>query len=111
MATWDQLVGTDVFDAYEYLRATGASPLLIEFDQGTQAERGASWLFTRYIVDQDGVGLPAKLVQTTLAGASNIRAQTGPRFHTTVTPWARSNWGSDLPGVATPPELSDTSCH
>src|SRR2546422_6713091 len=27
----------DVYDAYQYLSATGTSPLLIEFDQGTLA--------------------------------------------------------------------------
>ena len=98
-------------NAYKYLSATGASPLLIEFDQGTLAEVGASWLFTQYLVDQYGAALPAKLVQTTLAGAANVAAQTGHSFDTTVTRWALSNWVSDLPGFATPPELSDTSWH
>src|SRR5205814_1151363 len=64
--TFSRLAINDVFDAYQYLSTTGAAALLIEFDQGTQAERGASWLFARYIVDQYGAGLPAKLVQTTL---------------------------------------------
>ncbi|PYP50721.1 MAG: hypothetical protein DMD45_10180 [Gemmatimonadetes bacterium] len=111
MGTWNRLVGNDVFDAYQYLRATGASPLLIEVDQGTLAEVGASWLFTRYLVDQYGAALPGRLVQTTLAGAANVAAQTGHGFDTTVTRWALSNWVSDLPGFATPPELSDTSWH
>ena len=111
MGTWDRLVFNDVDDAYQYLSATGASPLLIEFDQGTLAEVGASWLFTRYLVDQYGAALPAKLVQTTLAGAANVAARTGHSFDTTVTRWALSNWVSDLPGFATPPELSDTSWH
>ena len=101
----------DVDDAYKYLSATGASPLLIEFDQGTLAEVGASWLFTRYLVDQYGAALPGRLVQTTLAGSANVAAQTGHRFDTTVTRWALSNWVSDLPGFATPPELSDMSWH
>jgi len=109
MGTWDRLVFNDVDDAYNYLSATGASPLLIEFDQGTLAEVGASWLFTRYLVDQYGAGLPAKLVQTTLAGSANIAAQTGHNFDTTVTRWALANWVSDLPGFATPPELSYVS--
>ena len=101
----------DVDDAYKYLSATGASPLLIKVDQGTLAEVGASWLFTRYLVDQYGVALPGKLVQTTLAGAANIAAQTGHSFDTTVTRWALANWVSDLPGFTTPAELSDTSWH
>ena len=101
----------DVDDAYKYLSATGASPLLIQFDQGTLAEVGASWLFTRYLVDQYGAALPGKLVQTTLAGSANVAAQTGHGFDTTVTRWALANWVSDLPGYTTPPELSYTSWH
>jgi len=109
--TFSRLAINDVFDAYQYLSTTGAAALLIEFDQGTQAERGASWLFARYIVDQYGAGLPAKLVQTTLAGSGNLAAQTGHSFDTTVTRWALANWVSDLPGFLTPAELSYTSWH
>ena len=101
----------DVDDAYKYLSATGASPLLIEFDQGTLAEVGASWLFARYLVDQFGDSLPRKLDQTTLVGSGNVAAQTGHSFDTTVTRWALANWVSDLPGFATPAELSYTSWH
>jgi hypothetical protein len=110
-ATFSQYAFNDVADAYKYLSATGASPLLIEFDQGTLAEVGASWLFTRYLVDQYGAALPGKLVQTTLAGSANVAAQTGHSFDTTVTRWALANWVSDLPGFATPPELTYTSWH
>src|SRR6266576_2463782 len=110
-ASFSRLAINDVADAYQYLSATGASPLLIEFDQGTLAERGASWLFARYLVDQYGPALPGKLDQSTLAGAANVAAQTGHAFDTTVTRWALANWVSDLPGFATPVELSYTSWH
>ncbi len=108
-ATFSQYAFNNVADAYKYLSATGASPLLIEFDQGTLAEVGASWLFTRYLVDQYGAAFPGKLVQTSLAGAANVAAQTGHSFDTTVTRWALANWVSDLPGFTTPPELTYTS--
>lgn len=101
----------DVDDAYKYLSATGDSPLLIELDQGTLAEVGASWLFMRYLVDQFGDTLPRKLVQTTLVGSGNVQTQTGASFTTTVTRWALANWVSDLPGFTTPPELSYPSWH
>jgi len=110
-ATFSEYAFNEVDDAYKYLSATGTSPLLIEFDQGTLAEVGASWLFTQYLVDQYGAALPAKLVQTTLAGAGNVAAQTGHSFDTTVTRWALANWVSDLPGFTTPAELSYTSWH
>ena len=101
----------DVFDAYQYLNAPSAAPLLIPEDTGSLAEIGASWLFTRYLVDQFGTALPHQLHQTTLVGAANVAAQTGQSFTTLVTRWALSNWVSDLPGFSAPGELQDTSWH
>jgi hypothetical protein len=105
-ATFSQYAINDVYDAYQYLSATGNSPLLIPFDQGTLAEIGASWLYVRYLVDQFGDTLPRKLVRTPLAGSPNVAAQTGLPFTTTVTRWALANWVSDLPGFTTPAELT-----
>lgn len=102
----------DVFDAYEYLSRPDTAYLLIPFDQGNLAEIGASWLFVRYLVDQFGAGLPAKLVQTGMTGSLNVVAQTGSQpFTTTLTRWALANWVSDLPGFTAPPELSYPSWH
>ncbi len=98
-------------DAYTYLTATGSSPLLIPADTGTLAEVGASWLFTRYIVDQFGAALPGQLVQSSLAGAANVTAKTGQPFATTVSNWAFANWVSDLPGFTAPAELRYTAWH
>ena len=108
-ATFSDLAFDDVYDTYQYLSATGGSPLLIQYDQGTLAEIGASWLFVRYLVDQFGDSLPHKLDGTTLTGSANVAAQTGQSFTTSVTRWALANWVSDLPGLAAPPELSYTS--
>jgi len=100
-----------VYDGYQYLLAPGDTPLLIPADTGTLAMVGASWLFTRYIVDQFGTALPGKLVQTTLTGAANVAAQTGQPFAETVSRWALANWVSDLPGFSAPSELQYTSWH
>jgi hypothetical protein len=110
-ATFSQYAINDVYDAYQYLSATGTSPLLIPIDQGTLAEIGASWLFVRYLVDQFGDTLPRKLVRTPLAGSPNVAAQTGQPFTTSVTHWALANWVSDLPNFTTPPELTYKSWH
>src|SRR5690242_2269609 len=110
-ATFSQYAFNDVFDAYQYLNATGGSPLLIEFDQGTLAEIGASWLFVRYLVDQFGDSLPHKLDGTTRAGSVNVATQTGQAFATVVTNWALANWVSDLPRFTTPARLQYTSWH
>ncbi len=110
-ATFLQYVNNNLYDAQQYLRAPGNSPLLIEFDQGTLAEVGASWLFVRYLVDQYGDSLPGKLDQTPLNGAANVATQTGQDYTTIITRWALANWVSDLPGFTAPPELKYTSWH
>jgi len=101
----------DVYDAYQYLLAPGGSPLLIPQDNGTLAEIGASWLFTRYVIDQFGDSLARRLVQSSQTGAANVAAQTGQPFDQTVSRWALANWASDLPGFAAPPELRYTTWH
>jgi len=108
-ATFSNYAFDDVYDTYQYLSAPGASPLLIQYDQGTLAEVGASWLFVRYLVDQFGDSLPHKLDGTTLAGSVNVATQTGQSFVTSVTRWALATWVSDLPGFTAPPELAYTS--
>ena len=95
----------DVYDAYQYLSAPGNSPLLIPADTGTLAEVGASWLFTRFIVDQFGDSIAGKLVQTTQVGAANVAARTLQPFDVTISHWGLANWVSDLPNFATPSEL------
>ena len=100
-----------VFDGYQYLLAPGDTPLLIPADTGTLAMVGASWLFTRYIVDQFGDSLPGKLVRATVTGAANVAAQTGQPFAQTVSRWALANWVSDLPGFSAPSELRYSLWH
>jgi hypothetical protein len=101
----------DLFDAYQYLHAPSASPLLIPEDTGSLAEIGASWLFTRYLVDQFGASLPRMLHQTTDVGSVNVANRTGQPFTTLVTRWALTNWVSDLPSFAAPAELQYSSWH
>src|SRR5438094_2015401 len=102
-----------VYDAYQYLSATGSYPLEIPEDNGTIGEIGASWLFTRYIVDQFGDSLPHRLVNSGSSGRANVAAQTGQPFDTTLTHWALANWVSDdsVSGFIAPPELRYTSWH
>ena len=108
-ASFDQEVFNDLYDAYQYLAATGTNPLLIPQDTGTLAEIGASWLFVRYLVDQFGDPLPRRLVQSARTGSANVAAGTGQPYVTAVTRWALANWVSGLPGFPAPPELRYSS--
>jgi hypothetical protein len=104
-------VFNDAYDAYQYLSAPEASPLLIPADTGTLAEVGASWLFTRFIIDQFGDSLAGKLAQSTQVGSSNVATKTGQPFDVTLSHWGLANWVSDLPGFTAPPELQYKSWH
>ncbi len=108
-AHFSQFAIGDVLDANDYLQAPGDVPLMIPADTGTLAMVGASWLFTRYIVDQFGDSLPGKLVRTALSGVNNIATQTGQPFDQTVMRWSFANWVDNLPGFTSPPELQYTS--
>ncbi len=101
-------VTDDVYDAGNYLAATGDHSLITSSDQNLP-DVGAGWLFVRYLADRFGTGITRKLTETTNIGTANVAAATGEPFPTTVGDWALANWVSDLPGFTAPPELKYTS--
>jgi len=112
-ATFCDFVKGDLFNAGQYFGAPQAHYLLATEGIGTLAERGAMWLFVRYLVDQyaadqsltAGDVVTRQLEQTTLTGAANVAHVTGRPFAETVAHWALANYVSDLPGFTPPPEL------
>jgi len=118
-ATFSRFVIGDLYNAYQYLDATGSHYLLADAGIGTLAERGAMWLFVRYITDRfradtsfaATAAFTRKLEDSTRTGADNVTAQTGVAFDTLVARWGLANWVSDLvvPGFTARPELTYTS--
>jgi len=102
----------DVFDnlyyAYQYLAAPDLH-FLLDTSNTLPAEDGAGWLYMRYLVDQNGIGITRRLVQTSVTGTANVAQVTGLPFATTAERWAMANWVSDLPGFSPPGELTYTS--
>ncbi len=98
-------------NANAYLDSSGQHFLLPTAGIGSLGERGAQWLFVRYLVDQFATGntrahwdtLTRSLVRTSQSGVANIEAVTGAKFDTIVSRWALANWVTDMP--AAPPEL------
>ena len=101
----------DLLNAYAYLDSTDKHFLLPTAGIGTLAERGAAWLFVRYVVDRYAAGstmadwnaVTRALDSTALTGAQNIGNVTGVPFTTVVSRWALANYVTDGGGV--PPEL------
>ncbi len=116
-ATFSRFVIGDLYNAYQYLNATGDHYLLPTEGIGSLAERGAAWLFARYLVDQERAdtsvaataAVTRSLEATTLTGAANIANVTGVGFDQTVSNWALANYVSDLPGFTASTELRYTS--
>ena len=94
----------DVDNAYEYLRDPEESYLVEPSSStGTLEERGANWLFVRWLVDHFsvdtlGTGFTRALVGTSRIGAANVAATTGVAFSTLVPEWQMANYLDDLPG-------------
>jgi hypothetical protein len=103
----------NVRNAYQYLDSTAYHYLTPVAGIGSLAERGAAWLFVRFLVDQYSAGstmddwnvVTRKLVATTEYGWENIETVTGDPFESIATRWALANYVSDLPGFTAPPEL------
>jgi hypothetical protein len=95
----------DLYNAYSYLRQTGSQPLLGILGHGSLEERGAAWLFARWLVDQYGTGLTRRLLETSQTGAENVSAAVGVPFPQLAAQWFLANYVSDLPGFTAPPRL------
>ncbi len=91
-------------NAFEYLAAP-EDHFLIEpgNSSGELAERGANWLFVRWLLDHFatdsvlGEDLTRRLVATNLLGAANVTAQTGATFDVLIPEWQMTNFLDDLP--------------
>ncbi len=70
---------------------------------GTLQERGANWLFVRWLADHYspdslGTSLTRQLVATTQIGSANVQAVTGTTMSQLVPLWQLANYLDNLPG-------------
>ena len=99
----------DVFNTYQYLTDPGKFFVLPRAGTGTLEERGAAWLFVRWLVDRFGDGVTRSLVETRRTGAENVEAVIGEPLSRLLAEWFLANWVSDLPGFTAPARLTYTT--
>jgi hypothetical protein len=94
----------DLENALDYLAAPEDHFLIEPGSSSAElAERGANWLFVRWLADHFasdtllGTDLTRRLVATRLVGAANAEAQTGVGFEVLVPEWQMTNYLDDLP--------------
>lgn len=100
-----EFVSGNLNNAYSYLLAPENEFLIApEAGDGTLPERGAAWLFLRWIADHYsadstlGTQFTRGMEQTTVLGAARVAQLTGVDFPTLVGEWQLTNWTDDLPG-------------
>ena len=112
-SSFSDFVSGDLINTYMYLDSSATHFLAFSSGIGSLAERGAAWLFVRYLADQFAADTSFASVATftrsielsNLQGRAVIEAVTGTTFSTLVEHWAMANYVSDLPGFTAPPEL------
>ncbi len=95
----------DLFNAFDYLSNTEVTFMVSPgSSNGTLEERGAQWLFVRWVADQFatdpaflGSNVTRALLQTAQVGSANVEAVTGQPFPTLVAEWLLATFLDDLP--------------
>ena len=87
----------NLINAYDYLLEPGDVFVLPAEGGGTREERGAAWLFLRWIVDQFGEDVVRRMSETAATGSGNVESVAGASFGRLLLEWFLANWVSDLP--------------
>ncbi|MBI1810044.1 MAG: hypothetical protein HYR75_09125, partial [Gemmatimonadetes bacterium] len=101
-------ITNDLLNAYLYLSTPRAASGTSYKAEGSAMERGATWLFLRWLRQQKGDGVLARLVQTSLTGLANVETQSGERFGSLFGDWSIALYADSLVGVprsAVPPRF------
>jgi hypothetical protein len=91
-------IGNDLTNSYQFLESTPTTSLTLFDATGTLAERGAAWLFLRWLADQKDSTIFGRLVQTDLTSIANVENVTGESFPVLFGDWALALWTDSIPG-------------
>lgn len=93
-------IGPLLLNAYLYLNSSVGHSVTAYDGTGSIEERGATWLFLRWLADQKGDGITRRLVQTSRTGVANVEAASGERFSSLFGDFSLALFADSLPGVA-----------
>ena len=99
-------------NAQSFLTRPGSTSVTAITGSGSLAERGGAWLFLRWLGDQQGESIYARLVQTSKTGVANVEDKAGETFPGLFGDFSTAIYTDSLPGVprgAIPPRLRFTS--
>ncbi|MGH7481430.1 MAG: IPT/TIG domain-containing protein [Longimicrobiales bacterium] len=64
---------------------------------GTLEQRGAAWLFVKYLAEHHGQEILGRLTATTLSGTTNVQDRTSTSWAETLDAWSVALWADDAP--------------
>ena len=88
-----------LLDAYVYLGSTRAHSVTSYTGGGSIEERGATWLFLRWLASQKGEDIFGRLVQTAKTGSTNVETQAGESFGALFGDFSAALVVDSIPGV------------
>jgi hypothetical protein len=91
-------IGANLANSYSYLENPGSTSLTLFESTGSLEERGAAWLFLRWLADLKDETIFGQLVQNDAAGIANIEAIAGESFGTLFGDFALALWTDSVPG-------------
>ena len=86
-------------NAQQFLGKPGATAVTAITGGGTLPERGASWLFLRWLGDQKGESIYGKLVQTSRTGVANVEDKANETFPSLFGDFTTAMFTDSVPGV------------
>ena len=94
----------DLYNGFKYLKNPASYYLLFDEGTGTLEERGASWLFLRWLADQFGPEVLRRMSETSLTSTDNLMEATGEPISKLLADWFLANYVSDHPDIDDIPE-------
>jgi hypothetical protein len=86
-------------NSYAYLSALSENSVTTFQGFGTLEERGAAWLFLRWLAAQKGEGIFARLVQTSRTSRRNVEEASGETFAGLFGDFGVALYADSIPGV------------
>ncbi len=86
--------------AFMYLRAPYESTLLSFVAPGTLQERGAAWLFIRYLMGRFGGDILGRISRGTASSTVNVTAETQKSWPILINDWTVAMYADDAPELA-----------
>lgn len=89
-------IGNDLSNSYDFLQSMPTTSLTLFESTGTLEERGAAWLFLRWLADQKDASIYGRLVQTNLTSVANVENVAAESFPVLFGDWSIALWTDSI---------------